>query len=102
MQAPTAFCPRQPKTYQCFNKRNVSSIRHRLGRNQEYQFLSSSAVFVRLLDRMLPVPPVVDQFEIKVTAEQWLGRGVTEVVTDVAANPLSSDFEAQRSPTPEL
>ena len=23
--------------------------------------------------------PVVDQFEIKVTAEQWLRRGVTEV-----------------------
>jgi hypothetical protein len=102
MQAPTAFCRSAAKTYQCFNKRNVSSSRQRLGRNQEYQFLFSSAVLVRLLDRMLPVPPVVDQFEIKVTAEQWLGRGVTEVVTDVTANLLSSDFEGQRSPTPEL
>ena len=96
MQAPTGFYPRQPKPYQCLNKRNVSNSRHKLGRNQEYQFLSSSAVFVRLLDRMLRVPPVVNQFEIKVPAEQWLGRGVTEVVTDVTASLLSSDFEGQR------
>lgn len=98
MQAPTALCPWRPKTYQCFNERNVSSIRHRLRRNQEYQFPSSSAVFVRLLDRMLRVPPVVDQFEIKVPAEQWLGRGVTEVVTDVTASLLSSDVEGSAKP----
>ena len=98
MQAPTALCPWQPKSYQCFNKRNVSNSRHKLGRNQEYQFLSSSAVFVRLLDRMLRVPPVVDQFEIKAPAEQWLGRGVTEVVTDVTASLLSSDVEGSAKP----
>lgn len=80
MQAQQPSALGQPKTYQCFNKRNVSSIRHRLGSNQEYQFLASSAVFVRLLDRMLPLFPVANQFEIRVTAGQWLGRGVTEVL----------------------
>jgi len=44
----------------------------RLGSNQEYQSLSSSAIFVRLLDRTLPVPPVADQFETKLTPGQWL------------------------------
>src|ERR1700730_10910466 len=39
--------------YYCFNKRAASRSRHRLGSYQEYQSVSSSAIFLRLLDRML-------------------------------------------------
>jgi hypothetical protein len=56
MHAKQGLRRREAWVYQCFNKRKVSSIRHRLGSNQENQSLLSSAIFVRLLDRMLSAP----------------------------------------------
>jgi hypothetical protein len=57
--------------YYCFNKRAASRSRHRLGSSQEYQSVSSSAIFLRLLDRMLSLPNR-DQSATKFTAGQWL------------------------------
>jgi hypothetical protein len=51
--APASFSCATASLYYCFNKRAASRIRHRLGSSQECQSLSSSAIFLRLLDRML-------------------------------------------------
>ena len=59
--------------------RSASRMRHTLGSTQEYQSLPTSAIFVRLLDRTLPLLSGADQFDAKVTPGQWLGRGVTDV-----------------------
>ncbi len=70
-----------------FNKRAASRIRHRLGSSQEYQSLSSSAIFLRLLDRM----PVRFSVVISLRPSSRLDNG-SEValrdVTDVTANAV--------------
>jgi hypothetical protein len=56
MFGPTSPFPAQQLLYiTALSKTEASRIRHRLGSSQEYQSLFSSAIFLRLLDRMLSV-----------------------------------------------